>query len=255
VCANALTVKIDTVERRLLEAIRSKILSPEPVRYLVAIVNRHLEAFRTTEGQARRGLEQELQQVDEELRNVERAILAGVVSEMTAALVQDREVRRRSLKARLVALEAQNTKQPIRADADTIARRLAKLDDLLHRDVARANAFFRTHVAPIVCRPVKEAGQKFYRATVAANEGEIIKSLGLAQAFDFGGCGGPQLPLVERRLRLGLLRMKSRGAVEHPLRHVPQAVLAHAEPHDARGQPDGADHVLLLDGDAPELLA
>ncbi len=64
-----------------------------------------------------------------------------------------------------------------------------------------------------------------------------------------------QLPLVERRLRLGLLWMKSGGAVEHPLRHVPQTVLAHAEPHDARSQPDGADHVLLLDGDSPDLLA
>src|SRR5262245_23089445 len=49
--------------------------------------------------------------------------------------------------------------------------------------------------------------------------------------------------------------MKSGGAVEHPLRHVPQVVLAHAEPHDARGKPDGADHVLLLDGDSPDLLA
>src|SRR5215470_6909669 len=49
--------------------------------------------------------------------------------------------------------------------------------------------------------------------------------------------------------------MKSRGAVEHPLRHVPQAVLAHAEPHDARGESDGADYVLLLDGDSPDLLA
>jgi len=64
-----------------------------------------------------------------------------------------------------------------------------------------------------------------------------------------------QLPLVERRLRFGLLWMKSGGAVEHSLRHVPQTVLAHAEPHDARGQPDGADHVLLLDGDSPDLLA
>ena len=37
---------------------------------------------------------------------VERAILAGVVSETTKALVQDREAQRRSLKARLVELDA-----------------------------------------------------------------------------------------------------------------------------------------------------
>ena len=58
------------------------------------------------------------------------------------------------------------------------ARHGTGLADLLHRDVARANALFRTHVVPITCRPVKEAGRKFYRATVAANEGGIVKSLG-----------------------------------------------------------------------------
>ena len=59
------------------------------------------------------------------------------------ALVQGREARRRSLKARLVALVARSAIQLVRADADTIAQHVAKLDDLLHRDVARANAFFR----------------------------------------------------------------------------------------------------------------
>lgn len=54
-------------------------------------MNRHLDTFRIAEGAARRRLEQELEQVEEELRNVERAILAGIVSETTTALVQDRE--------------------------------------------------------------------------------------------------------------------------------------------------------------------
>jgi len=191
VCANALTVKIDTVERRLLEAIRTKILNPEAVRYLITAVNQHLDAFRVTQGEARCRLEQGLQQVEEELRNVERAILAGVVSETTAALVQDREAQRRSLKERLVALDARRGAGPLRADADTVTAYLGRLDDLLHRDIPRANAFFRAHVAPITCTSVKENGRNFYRATLAANGSEIIKSLGLApQAFDFGGCGG-----------------------------------------------------------------
>ncbi len=58
--------------------------------YLVAEGNKHLDAFRVTESAARHGLEHELRQVKEKLRNVERAILAGVVSETTPALVQDR---------------------------------------------------------------------------------------------------------------------------------------------------------------------
>jgi hypothetical protein len=116
--------------------------------------------------------------------------LAGVVSETTAALVQDREAQRRSLKGRLVGLEARCRTGPFRADASTITSHVARLNDLLRRDVPRANAFFRTHVAPITCTPVREEGRSFYRATVAANGPEIIKSLGLTQAFDFGGCGG-----------------------------------------------------------------
>lgn len=190
VCANALTVKIEMVERQLLEAIRTKILSPEAVRYLITAVNEHLDVFRVAEGEARRGVEQQLHQIEEELRNVERAILAGVVSETTAALVQDREAQRRSLKGRLVGLEARCRTGPFRADASTITSHVARLNDLLRRDVPRANAFFRTHVAPITCTPVREEGRRFYRATVAANGPEIIKSLGLTQAFDFGGCGG-----------------------------------------------------------------
>ncbi len=72
------------------------------------------------------------------------------------------------------------------------------VQDLLSRDVARANAFFRTRIAPIICAPVQEGGRKFYRATVAARGSEILKSLGLTQAFDFGGCGGPQ-PLAGKQ--------------------------------------------------------
>jgi hypothetical protein len=88
------------------------------------------------------------------------------------------------MSSRIWSSEARSAIQPIRADADTIARHVARLDDLLHRDVARANAFFRTHVAPISCRSVKEVGRKFHRATVAANGSEIVKDAHLRGRFD-----------------------------------------------------------------------
>jgi hypothetical protein len=105
-------------------------------------------------GEARHRLEEKLQQVEEELGNVGRAILAGVVSETTTALVQDREALRRSLKERLGALETHRGTGPLRADTDTITEQLARLNDLPARDVARANAFFRAHVAPTICAPM-----------------------------------------------------------------------------------------------------
>ena len=84
---------------------------------------------------------------------------------------------------RLAALETRGGSGPVQADAGTITTKLARLDDLLRRDVPRANAFFRAHVAPISCAPVKEEGRRFYRATVAANGPEIIKKPGVGPGF------------------------------------------------------------------------
>ena len=39
-------------------------------------------------------------------------------------------------------------------------------------------------------RPADSPEKLFYRAVATANGAEMIKSLGLAQAFDIGGCGG-----------------------------------------------------------------
>ena len=190
ICSNQLTVKIDTVEQRLLQSIRSRIMNPDAVHYLIGVVKQHLDTFRSSEEETRRDLNKQLQQVDEELRNIERAILAGVLSETTAALLQDREAQRRSLRERLSARDARSTAGALRVDGESVTRHLTTLDDLLNGDVQRSNAFFRSHVAPITCTPVQEQGRRFYRATVAVNGAEMIKSLGLAQAFDLGGCGG-----------------------------------------------------------------
>src|SRR5262249_59011050 len=103
----------------------------------------------------------------------------------------------------------------------------------------------RTSVAPLLgsrplggaCRPPSKAitGE---RSSAACS---VLPCPRRTEARSRAGSELRRLPLVERRLRLGLLWMQSRGAVEHSLRHIPQAVLAHAEPHDARGEPDGAD--------------
>jgi hypothetical protein len=90
----------------------------------------------------------------------------------------------------VTALDARSASGTLQVDGDSVTRYITKLEDLLNGDTQRSNAFFRSHVAPITCTPVKEQGRRFYRATVAVNASEIIKSLGLAQAFDFGGCGG-----------------------------------------------------------------
>ena len=42
---------------------------------------------------------------------------------------------------------------------------------------------------------MEDGGRRFYRATGAAKGAEMLDRLGLAQAVDFGSCGGLQPPI------------------------------------------------------------
>ena len=96
---------------------------------------------------------------------------------------------RASLRKRLQDLDDQRLNAPVRIDEGVIEAHIAELDQVLGQDPEAANAFFRDNVK-VRCLPMERHGRRFYRASGEANGAEIIKSLGLAQAFDFGGCGG-----------------------------------------------------------------
>ncbi|HKW91084.1 MAG TPA: hypothetical protein VJX92_04235 [Methylomirabilota bacterium] len=101
-CANGLSVRVGTVETRLVATLRERVLQPAAITYLMAAVNRQLEVTRT--GQAGEAVEAELAHVETELRNIEDAIVQDVVGKTTAALLQDRERRREALRRCLHAL-------------------------------------------------------------------------------------------------------------------------------------------------------
>src|SRR6266852_3487913 len=138
------------------------------------------------------------------LRNIEDAIVQGVVGKTTAALLHDREARRDALEGRLAALVNGPAVKPLRVDSAEIRARLEQLYDLLKEDSARANTVLRQILEPITMTPVEEAGQRFYRATGAAKGAEMLDRLGLIQAVDFGGCGGPQPPAGKQAARVQL---------------------------------------------------
>jgi site-specific DNA recombinase len=189
VCANALTVKIGTVESRLVAAMQARVLHPDAIGYVVERVNRHLGAAVTHRHVERAHVERELHRIDGELAHIERAIVQGIVGETTAALLRDREARRTALRARLEALGARTT-PTLNVEATTVQSALAELQSLLQTDAARANGVFRTYLGPITCMPMEVNGRRFYRAQGVANGPEMLKRLGLTQAFDLGGCGG-----------------------------------------------------------------
>jgi hypothetical protein len=68
-------VKVATVERCLINAIRDQVLSPEALSYLVEKVNERLHAFGKEQDGIHHGIERELRQVEDELQHIERAIL------------------------------------------------------------------------------------------------------------------------------------------------------------------------------------
>jgi hypothetical protein len=53
-------------------------------------------------------------------------------------------------------------------------------------------------LTPITLTPVAVNGKRFYRAVGEAKGAETLERLGYPQAFDFGGCGGPQ-PLAGKQ--------------------------------------------------------
>lgn len=189
VCGNGFTVKVTTVERRLVDAIRTQVLSPEALSYLLRTVNERLQALSTAQDGTHQRLEEELQHVEDELHHIERAILAGVVGETTAGLLKDREARRTALRQQLQGLQHPQMRTPQPVTLSTIRTRLEDLYGLLGEDSVRVNAFFREHLRPIVCAPMEEGDQRFYRACGTVNGTALIVTLGLVKEFDFGGCG------------------------------------------------------------------
>jgi hypothetical protein len=175
VCLNSLSVRVGTVETRLVAALREHVLEPAAIAHLVAGVNQHLTAIHTAQEEARQTVAAELAQIETELRNIEDPIVHGLVGTTTAALLQDREARRDVLRARLQAAEHPSA-GPLRVGAAEIRAHLDELDALLKQDPTRANAVFRQILEPITMTPVEQDGRRFYRATGAARGAEMLES-------------------------------------------------------------------------------
>jgi hypothetical protein len=180
---------VTTVERYLVNVIQAQILSPAALAYLVQSVNARLQALSTEQDGTHQRIEGELQQVEDELHHIERAILAGLVGETTAGLLKGREARRTALRQQLQGVQHPRVRtHPV--TLSTIRTRLEDLYGLLSGDSVQVNAFFREHLTSIVCSPMEDGDQRFYRACGAINGTALMVTLGLVKEYDFGGCGG-----------------------------------------------------------------
>jgi site-specific DNA recombinase len=205
ICSNGLTVPVVIVEGRLLAVIRERVLQPEAVQYFLTAVNGHLDRLHADHAADQDRVEAALVLVETELKHIEDAIVSGLVGETTAALLRDREGQRTVLRQQLAVVRGRPATGPMTSSSTEIRVRLTKLENLLRQDVARANGVFREMLTPITLTPVASNGNRFYRAAGEAKGAETLERLGYPQAFDFGGCGGPQ-PLAGKPVAGLLLR-------------------------------------------------
>ena len=68
------------------------------------------------------------------------------------------------LRQRLAVVRRRPAAGLVTSNPTEIRLRLAKLENLLHQDVARANAVLREMLTPITLTPVAGNGKRFYRA-------------------------------------------------------------------------------------------
>lgn len=179
-----------TVETLLVEAIRDQIFHPSTLEYVMTIVKHRIQTFTQAQISQKGKIEADLQRVEQELRNIEQAILSGVIGKTTANLLKEREALQRTLQSQLADIEKNEPARDLPIDSEIIKERFYSLLETLKQDTTRINTFFRTHLSPISCTPIQNKKRRYYRACGASKPENLMKSLGLDRKFAIGGCGG-----------------------------------------------------------------
>lgn len=148
VCNNNLTVKVTTVETLLVEAIGDQIFNPSALEYVITVVKHHLQTFRQGQISQKEKIQADLQRVEQELRNIQQAILSGVIGKTTVNLLKEREALQRTLQQQLVDIEKNESAGDLPIDSEIIKERFYALLETLKQDTTRVNTFFRTHLSP-----------------------------------------------------------------------------------------------------------
>jgi site-specific DNA recombinase len=161
-CPNALQIRKDWLEGKLLAGLQLAVLQPEAVRYTVEEFCRQLkEAEGNLSHEVERVIEQK-RKVQAELSRLVTAVADGGHSTLLIEAIEQREQELRILEERLNACEP-GLQQVEPADvADFVKNRLASLCDLLNSDVTQARAELLQHVSEIRLIPRQtETGSEY----------------------------------------------------------------------------------------------
>jgi site-specific DNA recombinase len=102
-CDNDRSVRVSAVEEAALTALQSELLTPELAQVFVKEFTREVARLVSTRDEREQSIRTRLAELDIEIDNLSRNLLAGVVSKMLASMLAEREVERDALQGQLSA--------------------------------------------------------------------------------------------------------------------------------------------------------
>ena len=185
-CSNTKVIKAETVEARVLEGVRTKLLAPEAIRQAVAAIGDAMLAERRAVQAERTPLEQELMQIERRLQRAQRMCMEEAISTAELkGLNMPLKQRQGEIQARLAQAAHAYRPRPIVAAA---ASAYAAMAENLHLALAEAGGeAIRDQVRELIERvdfiPLEGLGRFDLRV-----HGKLAALLGVSEEAA-GGCG------------------------------------------------------------------
>ena len=194
-CDNGHTVKMEEVERRVLDGLRDKLLAGDVV---AAFIREYQEGAKRQrqEASGRRGaMEMELRAIERQIQNAVAAISAGAISTALVESLNAAERRKAHLQAELASLETDTVVDFHPSLSDRYKRILDRLQAALNSEVAGTRQAAMEIVRTLVSRIVIFPGEKRGEVSIGL-DGEIVPILQIARMADQAGDLGSMVKVV-----------------------------------------------------------
>jgi site-specific DNA recombinase len=200
VCSNALTIRRDDLEDRLLRGLSESVLRPEAIDYAVDRISQELQQrFESFDSELER-LRQRKQQIHSEIARLVQAIAEGQPSQSLMAAIGDRERELREITDKLLEPRPGSLRGTLDELRKFATERLANLRKLISHpeSVHQARAVMAEQFGKLTLTPVRENGALSYAA-----RGKV-DFFGEQAMIRVGGAGGQNRTGYARLFRAAL---------------------------------------------------
>src|SRR6202030_3579457 len=200
VCSNALTIRRDDLEDRLLRGLSESVLRPEAIDYAVDRISQELQQrFKSFDSELER-LGQRKQQIHAEIARLVQAIAEGQPSQSLMAAIGDREGELREITDKLLEPRPGSLRGTLDELRKFATEQLANLRNLISHpeSVHQARAVMAEQFGKLILTPIRENGALSYAA-----RGKV-DFFGDQAMIRVGGAGGQNRTGYARLFRAAL---------------------------------------------------